>query len=136
MAFGADAAKAQANTVVAPLQRTQTQVCRMKLLWKGGTPRNGMTQWALFGLVAAVVGLAAFVLVALGLVVGAVLAGIFSVGALLASRRRAGGASVYAARTASGHTEPDGRKEAEGTCVELDKDAYTVRILDEKKPPV
>ena len=92
-----------------------------------------MAQWMLFGLVAAVIGLMAFVLVALGLVVGAVLAGILFVGGLLASRRRAGGASVYGARTVSERTASGGRKEAEGDCVELDKDAYTVRILDEKK---
>jgi hypothetical protein len=68
------------------------------------------------------------VLVAFGLVVGAVLAGIFVVGAALASRRRAGGSSVY------GAVASDGR-EAEGHCVELGGDAYTVRVVEEAKPP-
>jgi hypothetical protein len=101
----------------------------MKVIWRGGTLRGGMAQWALFGAVAVVVGLVAFVFVAFGLVVGVVLAGIFSVGAALASRRRAGGASAYGGRTAS-----DG-SEAEGHCVELGGDAYTIRIVEEEKPP-
>jgi hypothetical protein len=101
----------------------------MKVIWRGGTPRGGMAQWALFGAVAAVVGLVAFVFVAFGMVVGAVLAGVFSVGAALASRRRTGGTSVYGGRMA-----PD-RSEAEGKCVELGGDAYTVRVVEEEKPP-
>jgi len=99
----------------------------MNMTWKGGTLRGGMAQWALFGALAAVVGLVALVLAALGLVLGALLIGIISVAAVLGSRRR-GGVSAYGARTV-----PDGR-EAAGDCVELDKDAYTVRIVDEKKP--
>ena len=99
----------------------------MNVIWKGGVLRGGMAQWALFGAIAAVVGLVAFVLAALGLVLGALLVGIISVAAALGSRRRAD-ASVYAVREA-----PDGCKSA-GDCVELDKDAYTVRIVDEKKP--
>jgi hypothetical protein len=55
--------------------------------------------------------------------VGAVLVGIFSVGAAWLSRRRAGNA---------GHAATDGR-EAAGDCVELGKDDYTVRIVKEKK---
>jgi len=98
----------------------------MKVIWKGGTLRGGMAQWALFGIVAAVIGLVTFVLVALGLVVGVALVGIFSVATALASRRRHGGASVYVVRTASDKREP------EGACVELGKDAYTVCIVDEK----
>jgi hypothetical protein len=99
----------------------------MNVIWKGGALRGGMAQWVLFGAVAAVVGLVAFVLAALGLVLGALLIGIISVAAALGARRR-GGVSAYAARTV-----PEGR-EAAGDCVELDKDAYTVRIVDEKKP--
>jgi hypothetical protein len=86
-----------------------------------------MAQWALFGVVAAFGGFVAFVLAALGLVVGAALVGIFSVSAALLSRRRAGGASAYA-----GDAAPDGR-ETEGDCVELGRDAYTVRIVEGKK---
>ena len=99
----------------------------MNMTWKGGTLRGGMAQWALFGALAAVAGLVAFVLAALGLILGALLIGVISIAAALGSRRR-GAASVYAARTV-----PDGREPA-GDCVELDKDAYTVRIVDEKKP--
>ena len=99
----------------------------MNVIWKGGALRGGMAQWVLFGAVAAVVGLVAFVLAALGLVLGALLIGIISVAAALGVRRR-GGVSVYAARPV-----PDGREPA-GDCVELDKDAYTVRIVDESKP--
>jgi hypothetical protein len=91
----------------------------MKVIWKGGTSRGGMGQWVFFCLIAALIGFAALVVVALGLVVGAVLVGIISIAAALASRRRAGGASVY----------------AEEKCVELDKDSYTVRVVDEKSPP-
>jgi len=87
-----------------------------------------MAQWALFGAVVAVGGLVAFVLAALGLVVGGLLVGFFSVATILASRRRRGGASAYAARRADG-------RGSEGYCVELDKDAYTVRIVDEKSTP-
>jgi hypothetical protein len=101
----------------------------MNVIWKGGLQRGGMAQWALFGAVAAVVGLVAFVLAALGLVVGALLVGFFSVATVLVSRRRRGGASAYAVRTAA-----DGHG-SEGACVELGKDAYTVRIVDEKHPP-
>ena len=97
----------------------------MNVIWKGVALRGGMAQWALFGALAALVGFVAFVLAALGLVLGALLVGIFSVAVALGSRRR-GGASGYAVR-------PDGREPA-GDCVELDKDAYTVRIVDEKKP--
>jgi len=101
----------------------------MNVIWKGGLPRGGMAQWALFGAVIVVVGLVACVLAALGLVVGALLVGILSVVTALASRRRRGGASAYVVPTA-----PD-RREPEGDYVELGKDAYTVRIVDEKKPP-
>jgi len=101
----------------------------MNVIWKGGVPRGGMAQWALFGAVAAVVGLVAFVLAALGLVVGALLVGFFSVATVLASRRRRGGASTYTGSTAS---DAHG---SGGDCVELSKDAYTVRIVDEKNPP-
>jgi hypothetical protein len=80
-----------------------------------------MARWVLFGVVAVAVGLAAFVLLALGLIVGAALVGIFSVGAALLARRRAGNVP-YA-----------GRK-AEGNCVELGRDSYTVQIVEEKKP--
>jgi hypothetical protein len=99
----------------------------MNMIWKGRFPRSGMAQWALFGAVAVVVALVAFVLAALGLVVGALLVGFFSVATVLASRRRR--ASAYSVHTAS-----DGRG-SEGGCVELGKDAYTVRIMDEKNPP-
>ena len=98
----------------------------MNMLWKGVSPRGGMAQWVLFGVVAAVAGLVIVVLAALGLVVGALLIGIISAAAALASRRRR--VSPYAARAAS-----DGR-EPQGDCVELDKDAYTIRIVDEKTP--
>jgi len=99
----------------------------MKILWQGKTPRGGIVQWVIFGALALVVGLVAFVLVAFGLVVGALLVGFFSVATALASRRRRRGVSVYAERTAS-----DGH-EAKGDYVELDKDAYTVRVMDENK---
>ena len=98
----------------------------MRVVWKGGPVQGGMAQWALFGAVAVAVGLVAFVLAALGLVVGAILVGIFSVAAALASRRRRA-ASPYAARMASEAREPA------GDCVELGKDSYTVRIVDENK---
>ena len=98
----------------------------MRVLWKGGVWRGGMGQWALFGALAVVVGLVACVLAALGLVLGALLVGIISVAAALGSRRRVD-ASVYAVRTF-----PDGCEPA-GDCVELDREAYTVRIVDEKK---
>ena len=101
----------------------------MNMIRKGRFPRSGIAQWALFGAVAAVVALVAFVLAALGLVVGALLVGFFTVATMLASRRRSGGASAYSAHTAS-----EGRG-SEGGCVELGKDAYTVRIVDEKNPP-
>ena len=101
----------------------------MNVIWKGGLPQGGMAQWTLFGAVAAVVGLVAFVLAALGLVVGALLVGFFSVATVLASRRRRGGASAYTVPAS-----PDGRG-SQGDCVELGKDAYTVRIVDEKHPP-
>ena len=102
----------------------------MKIIWKGGTLRGGMTQWMLFGIVAVAIGLVAFVLVALGLVVGVALVAILSVVTALASRRRRNDTSVYAVRTTFDKREP------EGDCVELDKDAYTVRIVDEKgRPP-
>ena len=101
----------------------------MNVIWKGGLPRGGMAQWAFFGAVVTVVGLVALVLAALGLVVGALLVGFFSVATVLASRRRRGGAPAYTVPTA-----PDGRG-SEGDCVELGKDAYTVRIVDEKNPP-
>ena len=98
----------------------------MNVLWKGGGLRGNMVaQWAFFGVLAALAGLAAFVLAALGLMLGALLIGIISVIAALGSRRRRG-VSVYAA-----HAAPDGREPA-GDCVELDQDAYTVRIVDEK----
>ena len=100
----------------------------MNALWKGGALRGGMAQWVLFGAVAAVAGLVVVVLAALGLAVGVLLIGIISAAAALASRRR-GRVSAYAARAAS-----DG-SEAAGDCVELNKDAYTVRIVDEKTPP-
>jgi len=99
----------------------------MKVIWKGGVPRGGMVQWVIFCAVALVVGLIAFVLVAFGLVVGAMLVGFFSVVTALASRRRRSGVSVYAERTASDGHAP------KGDCVELDKDAYTIRIVDENK---
>jgi len=105
----------------------------MNVIWKGGTERGGMAQWVFFCAVAAAIGLVAFVVAALGLVVAALLLGIISVAAALASRRRAGGASIYA--VGAEHPVADGR-ESEGDCVELDKDSYTVRIVDEKKPPV
>ena len=88
-----------------------------------------MAQWALFGAVAVVVALVAFVLAALGLMLGVLLIGFISVATVLASRRRSGGDSVY-----STHTASDGRGSERG-CVELGKDAYTVRIVDEKNPP-
>ena len=100
----------------------------MHMIWQGGTSRGGVAQWLFFAAVVAVIGLVALVLAAFGLVVGAVLVGIFSVVMALISRRRHGGASVYAVPIDS-----DGR-EPEGDCVELSKDAYTVRIVDEKKP--
>ena len=96
----------------------------MKVIWRSGPPQGGVARWALFGIVAAVIGLGVLILVALGLAVGAALVGIFSVGAAWLSRRRAG----YAGRTV-----PDGC-EAQGTCVELDRDSYTVRIVEENKP--
>ena len=102
----------------------------MKILWKGGTLRGDMAQWMLFGAVAALAGLVAFVLAALGLVAGALLVGILSVGTALTSRRRRSGTGVYDVRTIF-----DGRL-PEGDCVELGKDSYTVRIADEKKPLV
>jgi predicted lipid-binding transport protein (Tim44 family) len=100
----------------------------MNVLWKGGLLRGGMAQWVLFGAVAAVAGLVIVVLAALGLVVAALLIGIISAAAAPASRRR-GRVSAYAVRAAS-----DGR-EPRGDCVELGRDAYTVRIVDEKTPP-
>ena len=100
----------------------------MKVIRQGVTLRGGMAQWALLGAVAAVVGLVGFVLAALGLVVGAALAGLFAVGAALRSRRRAGGASAYA-----GEDAPDGRN-ADGHCVDLGRDAYTVRVVEGKDP--
>jgi len=103
----------------------------MNVIWKGGTPRGSMAQWALLCAVAALIGLVAFVVAALGLVVGVLLFGIISVAAALASRRRAGGVSVYAV---SAERAAAGRREPEGDCVELDADSYTVRIVDEKKP--
>ena len=99
----------------------------MNVIWQGRALRGGMAQWVFFGVVAAVVGLVAAVLAALGLVLGALLLGFISVAAALGSRRRSG-AFVYDVLTA-----PVGRDPA-GDCVELDKDAYTVRIVDEKKP--
>ena len=88
-----------------------------------------MAQWGFFAAVAAVIGLVAFVLAALGLVVGALLVGFFSLATALASRRRRGGASAYTVPAASGE------RGSAGDCVELGKDAYTVRIVDEKNPP-
>jgi hypothetical protein len=102
----------------------------MDVFWKRKRLRSGTAQWVFFCAVAAAVGLVVFVLAALGLMVGALLAGIISVAVARASRRRADGASVYAVRTG----RPAGGHEPEGTCVELDKDAYIVRIVDEKKP--
>jgi hypothetical protein len=46
----------------------------------------------------------------------------------LLSRRRVGGASAYEGMARGG-------RDVEGNCVELDGDAYTVRIVDEEKPP-
>jgi hypothetical protein len=101
----------------------------MHVIWRGGILRGGKAQWVFFGAIAAVIGLAAFVLVALGLVVAVLLVGIFCVATALASRRR-GGIRVYAARTVA-----DGR-EPEGDYVELGQDAYTVRVVGEKQTPV
>jgi hypothetical protein len=97
----------------------------MKMLQKRGTPRGSMAQWVLFGAVAAVVGLVALVLAALGLVVGVLLAGIFFVATTLALRRRRGGVSSYAAPA----QRPAGERKAQGDCVDLGSDAYTVRIV-------
>lgn len=83
-------------------------------------------QWVLFGAVAVVVGLVTFVLAMVGLVAGALLAGIFSVITALSSRRR-GSASGHVVHTASDECE------AKGGFVELDKDAYTTRVVDEEK---
>jgi len=103
----------------------------MKVLWKGGTQRGGMAQWVMLVAAAAVIVLVVFVLAALGLVVGVLLAGIIAVVSALASRRRAAGFSVYV-----GHTERlSGEREPAGDCVELGEDSYTVRIVDEKHPP-
>ena len=94
----------------------------MKVLWKGGVSRGGVAQWALFIALAALAGLVVFVLVALGLVLGALVIGVISAAAALGARRRVGASP-----------DPGGR-EAAGDCVDLDTDAYTVRIVDEKQP--
>ncbi|MDR2696317.1 MAG: hypothetical protein LBC79_08080 [Deltaproteobacteria bacterium] len=100
----------------------------MNVLWKGGTRRGGMAQWVFFCAVAAIAGLVILVLVALGLAVGALLIGIISAAAVFGQRRR-GRVPTYDA-----HTAADGRDPG-GPCVELDREAYTVRIVDEKTPP-
>jgi hypothetical protein len=87
-----------------------------------------MAQWMLFGAVAALIGLVAFVTVGLGLVLGALLAGILSVATALASRRRRGGTSPYTRMAAAG-------REPEEDCVDLGMDAYTVRVVDAQEPP-
>jgi len=97
----------------------------MKLDWQGGMLRGGMAQRAFIGIVAAVGGLVAIVPAALGLIAGVALTGI-AVGAVWFSRRRAG-------KAARGrNTDVDGRAAA-GDCVDLDKDAYTVRVVEEEK---
>jgi len=78
-----------------------------------------------------VLGFAAFVLAALGLVLGVLLVGGILVVTALASRRRRGAASGYAARMG----RFSGGRDPLGNCVELDRDSYTVRIVDDKKPP-
>ena len=97
----------------------------MKVVWKGG-----MAQWVLFGIIAAVIGMVVLVLAVLGLAACVLLAGFFSAAAALASRRRRNGASRWAARKEC----PVDRSEPGDRCVDLDKDSYTVRIVDTKKP--
>ena len=83
-----------------------------------------MAQWVFFGALAAA-GLVVLVLAALGLAVGALLIGALSAAALVGQRRRS--------RVATYAADADERV-PDGVCVELDKDAYTVRIVDEKTP--
>ena len=98
----------------------------MQVIWKNGAARGGTAQWVLFGAVAAVVGFVAFILAALGLVAGALLAGITAVTWALTAHRRAGGTAP----------RPSDGREPERDCVELGREAYTVRIVDEKNPPI
>jgi len=97
----------------------------MKLIWRGGTARGSMAQRAFIGIVAAVGGLVAFVPAALGLIAGVALTGV-ALGAVWFLRRRAGKAAC------GRHTDAGGRA-AEGTCVDLDKDSYTIRVVEEKQ---
>ena len=100
----------------------------MNKIWSKSPLPGNPAQWLVWGIVAVVVGFIIFILATVGLLVGAVLVALLSLGIGFSSKRRQRKSSAYFYRV-----NPQVPPEAEKDCVDMDRDQYTVRVIDEKK---
>ena len=97
---------------------------------KGRT--GGKGQWLLFCLFAVLAGVLIFILATVGLVLAIACALVFSLVVALRSRRH----GPYVMNRQDGRNSGEPQSGAENICVELDREEYTVRLVeDEKTPP-
>ena len=95
--------------------------------------RTGKGQWFVFCLVAVLAGILILVLATVGFVIALVCVVVFSLIVALRSK----GTGVVSRRREDSADSGKPCSGSVGKCVELDKDEYTVRVIDENtRPPV